>query len=612
MALSTARNPGEQRYNANGPSDLLFRDSAYFAWPPRLWGSDGSEFEAVPIASTSRHAPALSADDIERATKGRLTKLQGKTKRPGKDALPSGDRSLKLGPWRSVASRQSDVASAREYLPIGWDVPRSSVTPSLSQPVPGRQYRTHTPALQSPDAQPELPSCPSPLSQRPISGEMRLAAQLAAYQSFIRGGDGTWVWEYYQSLPSRIGHEPCLDQTCRAYLAAAQCRAGKGGMTLRTCYAALAKSIDSLQIALREHQQPEGVRDTIIQSIALLAALEVTKGEHNLLNASHLEGIVSSLASRAKGDPTDVSRSLLSYFSCEAMTHSMVKGAASPLEALGAAHYQPIGPGSPSDPIHKLNTVRIELSVRLPRLIALTRAVRLADSGANKPAASKLAVSMLFENALALAEELYHVRDDAAERALRTDIECPGTAFFRKRHFTFSSSVEWEASSMYWHVRFIVLRLCLVLLASPRAGITDLADIYPNFECYMYQGKSVFSPATLEIEAIRLGQCLLASENIDKHNRPRRHRLRAQSFIILWGALKDLPQIDIEHEPGPNAVDRCLTLRDRMLEYTVRALRAPQLFFTEADMDEAAEMFIGGPIRGSYARLYGWKRNWGG
>ncbi|KAK3109953.1 hypothetical protein LTR53_016260 [Teratosphaeriaceae sp. CCFEE 6253] len=626
MDVSSSKHPRDARSDSVTSAGHVLRDSAYFAWPPRLSHVDNAEWQSVPLEHGGPRAPSLSASDIQRATKGRLTKLPDKRARPPSIAKGRGkihhhlpeDEPLKPGPWESVVFPER-AALARTHLPVAWDTSRGATGPaSLSpQSAAGRSWRSVEavkPMPPIPDRSSisvvslETDSCPAPLIYPPVSEDDQLRTQLAAYQSFIIAGETSWQWVYYHSLPSRIGHEPCLDATCRAYLAAAQCRAGTPGVSLRTCYAALSKAIGLLQANIQAQQPAGGVRDTVIQSIALLAALEVTKGAHNILNPSHIEGLVSTLASRATGEVTDVSRSILNYFSCAAMTASIAKGAASPLEALDATHYRP----EPSDPANeaviKLNALRIELCIRLPRLVALTRAVRVAESGASTP----LAIEMLSDRAFALAEELYHVRDDVAEHALRTDVECPGTVFFRKRHFTFSSPVAWETVSMYWHVRFLVLRLCLALLTTSAAGASALADLYPNSEGFLYQGNRVFSRAALEAETIRTGQNLLMSENLDRHNRPRRHRLRAQSFIVLWGALRGLPQIDIEHEPGPGAADRASTLRDRMLEYTVRALRAPELFFTEADMDDAAEMIVGGPVRGSYAKLYGVNKFWGG
>ncbi|KAK3620423.1 hypothetical protein LTR56_017839 [Elasticomyces elasticus] len=458
---------------------------------------------------------------------------------------------------------------------------------------------------------PESVLSPALLVHQPVSDDDHIRVELATYQTRIKGDEETWKWYYYESLPSRIGHDACLDLTIRAYLAAAHCKNGTAGVSLRRCYAALAQAIDSLQVALRTGHQ-EGVSDSVIQSCALLAALEVTKGEHNLLNAAHLEGIVSTLASRARGEASDISRSILNYFSCDAMTASIVKNKPSPLEALDRTHYEPQFIGS-IDPIAKLGSLRIELSIRLPRLVALTRAVRQAEEG-NLDVRSPAAVERLYDHTLALAEELYHVRDEIAEKALHTDTVCPGTTFFTKKHFTFSSPAAWEAASIYWHMRFCVLRLCLVLVTCKTAGLSDLAEIYPNSEGFELQGNSVFSRSALEAEIIKTGQNLFMTENIDHHYRPKRHRLRAQSFIVLWGALRDLPQIDPDYACNPlqGSADRASILRDRMLEFTVRALKAPSLFFTEADMDEAADIFVGGPIKGSYAKLYGLKRFWGG
>ncbi|KAK5699948.1 hypothetical protein LTR97_006082 [Elasticomyces elasticus] len=329
----------------------------------------------------------------------------------------------------------------------------------------------------------------------------------------------------------------------------------------------------------------------VMQSVVLLSAVEAEKGDSNLLNASHVEGLTFTLASRATGTPTDVSRSILDHFSFDIMTSCIARGVVSPLEKLNREHFD----YRSTDPMAKLTALRIEMCIRIPRLVTLTRAV-LAE---HKKRDGKVAISMLHQRALMLARELYYLRDIVAEASLRRDVECTGSAWFTKRHWTFSSPSAWEAVSTYWHVRFLVLRLCQTLFFNGIVGAGEPAAL-------RLKG-TVFLRSMLEAELLETGQCLLMSKNLCQSFRPNRDRLRAQSFILLWGALPSMPKIDIEVESDQACEDRASVLRSRLLESTVQLLQAPQIFFLDTDMDEAAAMLTGGPVRGGYARLYGLK-----
>jgi len=128
------------------------------------------------------------------------------------------------------------------------------------------------------------------LVHQPVSEEDHTIGELFAYQLFLRGSEESWSWYYYDSIPTRIGHEPCLDLASRAYIAATHRRRGTPCMTLRMFHTMVAKAIDSLQATLRVNH-PDGVSDSVIQSVILHAAIEAELGEHNLLNPAHVGGL---------------------------------------------------------------------------------------------------------------------------------------------------------------------------------------------------------------------------------------------------------------------------------------------------------------------------------
>ncbi|KAK4898189.1 hypothetical protein LTR27_004196 [Elasticomyces elasticus] len=544
-------------------------DMSYFAWPIRLYFEDAdSGIEGVQ--ENDQHAATSLQNDLPPKTTEKVEVKESKVRRK-KGSLT---RNAKLGVGGDDVATLGKAQGTHEARG-GRQKPgrHAAGKSSLLQGTSGMHAQTlvcPTPQLQRSDKPSEQAVSLIPL---PLSVEDRLSSELHAYQ-LVR-------------LAVGVRHHKCLELTCRAYLAATHCR--RGTVTLRSCYAALAHAIDGLQ-ATFEVEHSNGVSDSVMQSVVLLSAVEAEKGDSNLLNASHVEGLTFTLASRATGTPTEVSRSILDHFSFDIMTSCIARGVASPLEKLNREHFD----YRSTDPLAKLTAVRIEMCIRIPRLVALTRLVKAEHAKRD----SKVAISALHQRALTLARELYYLRDIVAEASLRRDVES-GSAWFTKRHWTFSSPSTWEAVSTYWHTRFLVLRLCQTLFFNGIVGAGEPAAL-------RLKG-TIFLRSMLEAEVLETGQCLLMSNNRCQSFRPNRDRLRAQSFMLLWGALPSMPKIDIEVESDQACDDRASVLRSRLLESTIQLLQAPQIFFLDTHMDEAAAMLTGGPVRGGYARLYGLK-----
>ncbi|KAK5686090.1 hypothetical protein LTS10_002204 [Elasticomyces elasticus] len=537
-------------------------DMSYFAWPIRLYFEDGdSGIEGVQ--ENDQHAATSLQNGLPQTTTEKVEVKKSKV-RQKKGSLA---RSAQLGAGGDDVATLGKAQDTHEARGGRQKPGRHSAGKSpLLQGTSGMHTQTlvcPTPQLQRSDNPSEPAVSLTPL---PLSVEDRLSSELYAYQ-LVR-------------LAVGVRHHKCLELTCRAYLAATHCR--RGTVTLRSCYAALAHAIDGLQATL-EVEHSNGVSDSVMQSVVLLSAVEAEKGDSNLLNASHVEGLTFTLVSHAIGTPTEVSRS-------DIMTSCIARGVVNPLEKLNREHFD----YRSTDPLAKLTALRIEMCIRIPRLVTLTRLVKAEHAKRD----GKVAISALHQRALTLARELYYLRDIVAEASLRRDVES-GSAWFTKRHWTFSSPSTWEAVSTYWHTRFLVLRLCQKLFFN---GIVDAGE-----PAALRLKGTIFLRSMLEAEVLETGQCLLMSNNRCQSFRPNRDRLRAQSFILLWGALPSMPKIDIEVESDQACEDRASVLRSRLLDSTIQLLQAPQVFFLDTDMDEAAAMLMGGPVRGGYARLYGLK-----
>ncbi|KAK5695631.1 hypothetical protein LTR17_024511 [Elasticomyces elasticus] len=492
----------------------------------------------------------------------------------------------------ALALRQGSVRNGQGLITLRrsatknqqmWDIERdTSITPSTASSTDS--------SSDSPDSQ-SAEHMYSLSVHRPTCDRDRFCMELAAHQDFIKGEKGT-LERWYDTLPARIGHEPCLDLACLAYLTAAHCRAGTRNVTLRTCYTASTKAIMALQAWLKA-PAPNGVVDSVLQTVALLAFFEASKAKHNLLQPAHLEGLVTLLASRSTNAylASDISRSIVNYFAFDAMTLSLVKGSRSPLEWLDRSYYEcPIPGRSSFDLLTRLGALRIELYIRIPRLVALLRSLKVVD---NKRTPF-LNAKEVYAGALSLAKELYRVRDNAAEWALLGRMPASGSTQLLSQVVPFDTPLVWESALMYWHARFCIIRLCLELAGNTRSSFRAW-----NYDMVPTCDDNVVWRSALESELVRLGSYLLMGANVGQQRREKRDRLRAQSMISIWGAITDMPHLAVS-----DGTVGSQTLRDWLLERTVRALNAPELFFTDMDMDQAAEILVGGPIAGTYAQLY--------
>jgi len=106
--------------------------------------------------------------------------------------------------------------------------------------------------------------------------------------------------------------------------------------------------------------------------------------------------------------------------------------------------------------------------------------------------------------------------------------------------------------------------------------------------------------SVIEAEKARICCYLLMSAEFSQSLRRQvRQRLRTQSMIVLWGALQR------ETADVGEGMERSPLLRPWLIECTTKALKALPGFLTSTDMDEAADVFVGGPVVGKLARLWG-------
>jgi hypothetical protein len=407
---------------------------------------------------------------------------------------------------------------------------------------------------------------------------------------------------FYDGIPARLGHAHCVDLASIALMISSQYEMRWPGVTLTACLTALHQALGTLREHMARRAHCREVDDATLQTVALLAPFEANKGEHNLLIPAHIDGLVTFLTGRAQ-PWGETSRQIMDYFCCDMMVYSVVKGTASPLETLSV--WRAPQNSNFLDTNSRLRAVRVELCIRLPRLVALVRATR--EETSKGELCSPVAAHALFEQAIVAAQAVLDVRDEQAEREAMQSLKIistsnPRIASFNTRSYVFQDAQHWDSLAAYWQTRTCALRLscALAYIATSKTAATAAL-----LEAYTQSG---ISPAAkTEMQLVITSRHLLRSAQFASTlRRTKRQRVHAQGLIHLWGACRDLARAIVDDAVDIPHAARLKTLRDFLLDATTMSLKIPRDFIGDSDMDDAAELFVGGPIRGAYARLYGW------
>lgn len=405
------------------------------------------------------------------------------------------------------------------------------------------------------------------LVHKPQAWETLLAARFAK---------GLPVWDaqhdYFGCVIPRIGHSTCVDLSANALVTANDFNLGVFGVTAHTRLQAIAEAVRALRQALSHAENRVSV--DIVVSIALLSLYRAISGGPNIVNTAHLAGLTAVLT--AKPDKildSEIVQRILDYYCCDASIHASVCGIASPLETLMCA-IQDTRSIYATKKHTQLRVLAIQLSIRLPRLVTLAR------QGESDPYALAQAFSLLVE--------LLPLKDSAAEDVLLHDVTVSKSRLEKGMcgfSFQFKSIGDFEAAISYWHAQMSLLRLCYRL----------------HFIIALSTDSGAFiSPLKTKSELQALGKnILMSAEHALMLRNTTRKRLFAHAMVTLWGAANDVP--------GVFGVEKN-ALRAGVLSITNAILRT-KVTMTESDMNEAAELLRGGPIRGVYAELYGYERS---
>ncbi|KAF2767039.1 hypothetical protein EJ03DRAFT_249848, partial [Teratosphaeria nubilosa] len=401
----------------------------------------------------------------------------------------------------------------------------------------------------------------------PQSQEAR-AIMLLIESIACEGADHSW----FDDIPSRLGHDLTLDACTGALQHACWYRRKLPGVTLEKCFATLAEALETLKISVTEDK----VSDHTAAAVAAIAPADAVRSGHALLNPGHLDGLIAILKTlAARGPMTLLARRVLEYSFCDAFVLAAVRGISSPLESIDAYEYR----GGYDDltlPEPSLRRIGNELCVRLPRFIKLVR-----EACASADPEAILA-------ALECAQRLVALADDAGEAEFMEYIPTakttdPSDAVISQRSFLYRSLPSFEAGIYYWTTRISVLRLCQRL----RLYFPDLCDRY---------GIPSVSHALAIVH--QYGRNVVMSAEYAHTLRARkRKRLFSYGLIACWGVLRDHPDILIAVSGG------IVKLRAWLTANVNKALVGKEIL-TEKDMDDAAELFVGGPLANMYKDLY--------
>lgn len=405
---------------------------------------------------------------------------------------------------------------------------------------------------------------------KPQSPEM-LSAILFVDNINCEGVADAW----FNEVPARLGDDPCLDQAIAALQMTCWYRRRLPGATLPEVYRALASALEALQLSMCS--DGAALDDHTLASVAALSPVEAIRAGNTFLVPTHLDGLTSILVSRAALAPlSEMARRILEYHFCDTYVMASIRGLVSPLESLDRMYCDPCDILRPSAE-RKIRAIGNELCVNLPRLIALVRMVceQHTSSVTVSSALSLIGELLRLENEKAENEYLYYVGTAKTAQAVNFEIS--------EYSLQFQAISSFEAGLYYWHTRSTALRLCRRL----RAFFGTMCNVYSL-------------PTDLEIKE-ELERCasniLKTAEFAQTLTARKRRRLFGQSLIACWGIYKDYPDIFSSDE-------QLKSVRTWLVESLNMILLGSNSALTEQDMDDAAELFAGGPLRGMYKTLY--------
>lgn len=397
--------------------------------------------------------------------------------------------------------------------------------------------------------------------------------------------------EWFRHLPAYVGHTRALDQSIKAVVVACAYARCVPKLTSGDCYKALELALNAVQANI-EHSQGE-LSDDMLASTALLAPFEGIIKRHGVPTRLHVEGLAAILAARpATYSVTQLARDIFDFHVCDSAIMACIQGTPSPFESVARAYYANNRMGHTDSDRAQLKALGSELFIRIPRLVGLIRSLRLQLYPQDHP----------LLDALRLSQALLKLQDSQAEGRLlqkirfhpSSDPDAP-SPLCQSLHFV--SVDDFEALAYYWQNRLSLLRLeqRLYDFSVSSNAQADNSD-EPGF---LFQRS--FGPKPKAHEMIRLAENILMCVDYAKKLPLRKHhRLFAHAMVVVWGVMMD-PLVVLSHIQDGERTSPLSELLLRRINTTLAA--KPNL--TMGDMDTAADIFVGGQLKGRFVELYG-------
>ncbi|KAF2118116.1 hypothetical protein BDV96DRAFT_569267 [Lophiotrema nucula] len=395
--------------------------------------------------------------------------------------------------------------------------------------------------------------------------------------------------EWFRHLPAHVGHTQALDLSIKALVAACAYARGVPKLTSGDCYQALALALNAVQANIK--QSHGELNDDILASTALLAPFEGVIKKHGIPTRLHVEGLAAILAARPATYPvTQLAREIFDFHACDSAILACIQGIPSPFESVARAYFANNRIGYSDSDRAQLKALGSELFIRIPRLVGLVRSLRLQPSPQNQ----------LLLDALRLSKSLLRLQDSQAEGRLLRNIEVhpssdPDAISLLRQRLHFASVDDFEALAYYWQNRLSLLRL--------EQRLHDLSvssDVQAdNIDEPGVSFRPSFGPRANEM--FRLVKNILMCAEYAATVPLRKHdRLFAHAMVVVWGVTMDVP-VALSHTldgEGTGPLSELLLRR-------VNIILAAKPDLTVEDMDTAADIFVGGQLKGRFVELYG-------
>jgi hypothetical protein len=394
--------------------------------------------------------------------------------------------------------------------------------------------------------------------------------------------------EWFRHLPPYTGHTLALDLSVKALVAACAYKRGTPRITSGDCYQALALALNAVQTSIM--QSNGETNDAMLASTALLARFDGEVKKNAIPTRLHVEGLAAILKARPPTyQVTQIARDILDFHAGESAIMACVQETASPFENVARAYFATDIMGYNESDRTQLKALSNEIFIGLPRLVGFVRSLRLQPSPDNH----------LLSDALKLLESLLELQDAQAEERLLQDVEVHSSSEATAASplgvsLHFAAYKDFEALTYYWQSRLSLLRL--------EKRLQDLS-VSSNAQADITYKPGVFFRPSLRPstdEMLRLAKNILkCSEYATTLGLNKHTRLFSHALVVVWGTTMDIAAHCSHQDAKGTGLLTDLLLR------RMNIARREKPYFTAEDMDIAADIFVGGPPKGRFAKRFG-------